>query len=96
MQNRPTLGALSKQGLCHSRSVENTTENLQKINLAPKKNNFLGYEENTYDTISPYGKMFIIEFSYNFLYLWSCMGLLENKFPIHENCMICIFGQPGS
>ena len=40
--------------------------------------------------------MFIIEFSYNFLYVWSCMKLYEKKFPIYENCMINIFGQPGT
>ena len=40
--------------------------------------------------------MFIIEFSYNFLYVWNCMKLYEKKLPIYENCMISIFGQPGS
>ena len=39
--------------------------------------------------------MLIIEFSYNFLYVWNCMKLYEKKFPIYENCMIRIFGQPG-
>ena len=39
--------------------------------------------------------MFTIEFSYNFLYVWNCTELYEKKFPIYENCMISIFGQPG-
>ena len=39
--------------------------------------------------------MFIKEFSYNFLYVGNCMKLYEKKFPIYENCMISIFGQPG-
>ena len=49
----------------------------QKINLRTK-NNFLVYGENTYHTISIYGKMLIIEFSYNFLYVWNCM---KRNFP---------------
>ena len=65
----------------------------EKINLETK-NNFLVYGENTYYTISIYGKMFIIKFSYNFLYVWHCMKLYEKKFPINENCMISLFGQP--
>ena len=43
-------------------------------------------------TISVYGKMFIIEISYN---LWNCMKLYDKKFPNYENCMTSIFGQPG-
>ena len=39
--------------------------------------------------------MFIIEFSYNFLYVWNCMKLYDKKFLIYENCMIRSFGQPG-
>ena len=65
----------------------------QKINVATK-NNFLVYEENPYHTISIYGKMFIVEISRNFLYVWNCMELYEKKFPIYQNCMISIFGQP--
>ena len=48
---------------------------------------------------------FIIECLYHFqcvwncmeLYgiLWNCLELYEKKFPIYENCMISIFGQPG-
>ena len=41
------------------------------------------------------GKIFIIEFFHNFLYVWNCMKLYEKKFPIYENCMISSFGQPG-
>ena len=67
----------------------------QKINFETK-NNFLGYGENTYHTISIYWKMFPLEFSYNFLYVWNCMKLYEKKFPIYENCMTSIFGQPGT
>ena len=79
MQDRPTF---ARPKIC------------QKINIR-KKNNFLVYGENTYHTISIYGKMLIIEFSYNFLYVWNCMKLYEKKFPIYENCLISIFGQPG-
>ena len=74
--------------------LQTQPKNLQKISLETK-NNFLVYGENTYYTISIYGRMFIIEFSYNFLYGWNCMKLFEKKFPIYENCMISIFGQPG-
>ena len=66
----------------------------QKINLRTK-NKFLVYGENACHTISIYGKKLIIEFSYNFLYVWNCMKFYEKKFPIYENCMISIFGQPG-
>ena len=46
-------------------------------------------------TISMYGKMVIIEFSYNFLYVWHCMEMYDKKFLINGNCMIRSFGQPG-
>ena len=39
--------------------------------------------------------MFIIEISYNFLYVWNCMELYDKKFLIYGNCMIRSFGQPG-
>ena len=39
--------------------------------------------------------MVIIEFSYNFLYVWNCMELYDKKFLIYGNCMIRSFGQPG-
>ena len=39
--------------------------------------------------------MLIIEFSYNFLYVWNCMKLYDKKFLIYGNCMIRSFGQPG-
>ena len=51
--------------------------------------------ENTYHTIFIYGKMLIIEFSYNFLYVWNCMKLYDKKFLIYGNCMIRSFDQPG-
>ena len=38
--------------------------------------------------------MLIIEFSYNFLYVWYCMKLYDKKFLIYGNCMIRSFGQP--
>ena len=85
MQDRPTFGALSNQGRCHSCSVENTTKNLPE-NKFSNKNNF---GENTYDTISIMGNV------YHSLYVRNCMELHENKFLIHENCLISIFGQPG-
>ena len=31
--------------------------------------------------------MLIIEFSYNFLYVWKCMKLYDKKFLIYGNCM---------
>ena len=40
--------------------------------------------------------MFIIEISYNFLYVWPCMELYEKKFLIYGNGMIRSFGHPGS
>ena len=39
--------------------------------------------------------MLIIEFSYNFLYVWNCMKLYDKKFLIYGNYMIRSFGQPG-
>ena len=40
--------------------------------------------------------MLIIEFSYNFPYVWNCMKLYDKKFLIYGNCMIRSFGQPGN
>ena len=40
--------------------------------------------------------MLIIEFSYNFLYVWNCMKLHDKKFLIYGNCMTRSFGQPGT
>ena len=45
--------------------------------------------------LNVYYREFIIEISYNFLYIWNCMEMYDKKFPIYENCMISIFGQPG-
>ena len=39
--------------------------------------------------------MFIIEISYNVLYVWHCMELYDKKFLIYGNCMIRNFGHPG-
>ena len=94
MQDRPTFGVLSNQGLCHLCSVATTTENFSETKFRKKNQNFW-FMENTYHTIFIYGKMLIIEFSYNFLYVWNCMKLYDKKFLIYENCMIRSFGQPG-
>ena len=53
------------------------------------------YDKNVSHTISIYRKMFIIEISCNFLYVWSCMEFYDKKFPIYENCITRIFDQPG-
>ena len=93
MQDRPTFGALSKQGCCHLCSVANTTQNFSQNKFTNKKQLFGLWRKN--HTVSIYGKMLVIEFSYNFLYVWNCLKLYEKKLPIYENCMISIFGQPG-
>ena len=93
-KDRPTFGALSNQGLCHFCSAANTTEKLSEINLE-EKIKFFGLWKNTYHTIFIYGKKFIIEISYNFLYVWHCMELYDKKFLIYGNCMIRSFGHPG-
>ena len=80
----PTFGALSYQGLCHLTSAANATESFSEINLERKN-----------QTIFIYGKMFIIEISYNVLYVWHCMELYDEKFLIYGNCMIRSFGHPG-
>ena len=41
MQDRPTFGVLSNQGLCHLCSVATTTENFSEKNLERKNQNFL-------------------------------------------------------
>ena len=94
MQDRPTFGVFSNQGLSHLCLVANTTNNFSETKFRKKKSK-LGLWENTYHTIFIYGKMLIIEFSYNFLYVWNCMKLYDKKFLIYENCMIRSFGQPG-
>ena len=95
MQDRPTFGVLSNQGLCHLCSVATTTENFSETKFRKKKSKFLVYGKTHYHTIFIYGKMFIIEFSYNFLCVWNCMKLYDKKFLIYGNCMIRSFGQPG-
>ena len=52
MQDRPTFGALSNQGLCHLCSVATTTENFSENKFRKKKSKFLVY-----------GKSPIIQFS---------------------------------
>ena len=95
MQDRPTFGVLSNQGLCHLCSVATTTENFSETKIRKKKSKFLVYGKTHYHTIFIYGKMLIIEFSYNFLYVWICMKLYDKKFLIYGNYMIRSFGQPG-
>ena len=95
MQDRPTFGVLSNQGLCHLCSVATTTENFSETKFRKKKSKFLVYGKTHYHTIFIYGKMLIIEFSYNFLYVWNCMKLYDKKFLIYGNYMIRSFGQPG-
>ena len=95
MQDRPTFGVLSNQGLCHLCSAATTTENFSETKFRKKKSKFLVYGKNTYHTVFIYGKMLIIEFSYNFLYVWNCMKLYDKKFLIYGNCMIRSFCQPG-
>ena len=63
---------MSKHGLVTCVRLQTQPKIFQKTNLRTK-NNFLVYGENTYHTISIYGKLLIIEFSYNFLYIWNCM-----------------------
>ena len=95
MQDRPTFGVLSNQGLCQLCSVATTTENFSETKFRKKKSKFLVYGKSRYHTIFIYGKMLIIEFSYNFLYVWNCMKLYDKKFLIYGNYMIRSFGQPG-
>ena len=95
MQDRPTFGVLSNQGLCHLCSVATTTENFSETKFRKKKSKFLVYGKTHYHRIFIYGKMLIIEFSYNFLYVWNCMKLYDKKFLIYGNYMIRSFGQPG-
>ena len=95
MQDRLTFGVLSNQGLCHLCSVATTTENHSETKFRKKKSKFLVYGKTHYHTIFIYGKMRVIEFSYNFLYVWNCMKLYDKKFLIYGNYMIRSFGQPG-
>ena len=53
MQDRPTFGVLSNQGLCHLCSVATTTENFSETKFRKKKSKFFVY-----------GKTSIIQFSY--------------------------------
>ena len=57
--------------------------------------NFFGLWKNTYQKIFINGKLLIIEFSYNFLYVWNYMKLYEKNFLTYGNCMITIFGLPS-
>ena len=93
-KDRPIFAALSNQGLCHLCLAANTTENFSEVNLERKNQTFWFMEKNRH-TIFIYGKMIIIEISYNFLYVWLCMELYDKKFLIYGNCMIRSFGHPG-
>ena len=95
MQDWLTFGVLSNQGLCHLCSVATKTENFSENKFRKKKSKFLVYGKTHYHTIFICGKMLIIEFSYNFLYVWNCMKLYDKKFLIYGNYMIRSFGQPG-
>ena len=96
MQDRPTFGVLSNQGLCHLCSVANTTEKFSETKFRKIKSKFLVYGKTPIIQFSLFGKMFIIEISYNVLYVWHCMELYDKKFVINGNCMIRSFGQPGN
>ena len=81
-----TLVILVSQALCHLCLVTNTTKFFQKFNLETK-NFFCGLWKSTYHTIFIYGKMPIIEFSYSFLYMWSCMKLYDEEFlKLYDRC----------
>ena len=80
-KDRLTFGALNYQGLCHLCSAADTTKKIFRKQNSEKKIKIFGLWKNTYHTIFLYGKMFMIEISYNFLYVW--------------NCMIRSFGHPG-
>ena len=42
-----------------------------------------------------YEKMLIVEFSYNFFYVWNyCTKLYDKHVPIYDNCVTSVFGQP--
>ena len=92
MQDCPTFGVLSNQGLCHLCSAANTTEKFSETKFSKKKSKFLVYGKTS---IIQFSYMFIIEISYNVLYVWHCMELYDKKFFINGNCMIRSFGQPG-
>ena len=91
-KDRPTFGALSKQGLCLLCSAANTTKNLSE-NKFRKKNQIFWFMEK--------------HLSYNF-HLWKNvyhrdfvqrsvrMELYDKKFLIYGNCMIRSFGHPGN
>ena len=90
MQDRPTFGALSNQGLCHLFSVANRTQNFSEKKIRNKNQLFelwkkhLSYVFHLWENV--YYRDFV-PFSVR-------MELYEKKFPIYENCMISIFGQP--
>ena len=71
MHDRPTFGVLGNQGLWHLCSVATTAENFSETKFRKKKSKFLVSGKTHYHTIFIYGKMLIIEFSYNFLYVWN-------------------------
>ena len=95
MQDRPTFGALSNQSLCKLCWFANTTDNFSETKFRKKKSKFLVYGKTPIIQFSFMEKMLLIEFSYNFLYVWNCMKLYDKKFLIYGICMLRSFGQPG-
>ena len=93
MHDRPIFSALSKPRSLSLVFGYNHNQNFSKIKFR-NKNQFFDLWKNNYHTIFIYEKMHIIEFSYNFLYVWNCMKLYDKKFLIYGNCMIRSFGQP--
>ena len=91
MQDRPTFGDLSNQGLYHLCSVANTTKNLSENVLTNKKQLFGLWRKDLSNNFHLWKNAFhrvFIQFSVR-------MELYEKKFLIYENCMISFFGQPG-
>ena len=91
MQDRPTFGVLSNQGLCHLCSVATTTENFSETKFT-KKNQYFWFmgkhlSYNFHIWKNAYHRVFI-QFSVR-------MELYDKKFLIYGNCMIRSFGQPG-
>ena len=95
MQDCPSFGVLSNQGLCHLCSVANTTEKFSETKFRKKKSKFLVYGKTSIIQFS-YMEKCLSEISYNVLYVWHCMELYDKKFFINGNRMIRSFGQPGT
>ena len=52
MQDRPNLVLVVKQGLCHLRSVTNTTQKFSDFKFRKKNIKFFGFWKNTCHTVS--------------------------------------------